>query len=108
MFDRSFLSWWAYGQVLGHDVSYMSELAARLERVPDVWVVLLTATAEELTRRFTEEPDHWFDLDQIIAANDRVPSIASLLPGGVPSLQIDTTELDIAQVYSEVRSFLGQ
>ena len=71
IFDRSFLSWWAYGPVLGHDVAYMPRLAVGLARVDDVRVVLLTATAAELQRRFAREPDGWFSVERIVAANER-------------------------------------
>ena len=73
IFDRSFLSWWAYGPVLGHDVAYMPRLAVGLARVDDVRVVLLTATAAELQRRFAREPDGWFSVERIVAANERFP-----------------------------------
>jgi thymidylate kinase len=107
IFDRSFLSWWAYGPVLGHDVSYLPRLAGWLAQIPDVYVVLLTATREELERRFTREPDKWFDLRQITAANERFPGIEGLLPGAVPRLAIDTTSAGPAEVYECVRAFLG-
>lgn len=106
IFDRSFLSWWAYGPALGHDVAYMPKLAAMLGRVPDLRVVLLTAAAEELERRFTREPDEWFALEQIIAANERVPGIAELLPETVARLMVDTTACDADQVYRRVVQFL--
>lgn len=106
IFDRSFLSWWAYGPVLGHDVTYLPGLAAGLARVPELNVVLLTATAEELQRRFTREPDQWFDLEQILAANERVPSIADLLPRTVPRLVVDTAANGLDEVYRQVIQFL--
>ena len=106
IFDRSFLSWWAYGPVLGYDVGYMAKLAARLARVPDLRVVLLTATAAELTRRFRREPDLWFSVEQIIAANSRVPGIADLLPGSVPCTTIDTTATGPESVFDQVSRFL--
>lgn len=34
IFDRSYLSWWAYGPPLGHDVSFMPELIARFDGFP--------------------------------------------------------------------------
>lgn len=107
VFDRSFLSWWAYGPVLGHDVSYMKMLAARLEPIRDVNVVLLSATTAELKLRFERAPDAWFTIEQITAANERIPSIASLLLSSVRSVHIDTTHRSIDDVYVAVRSFLG-
>ena len=106
VFDRSFLSWWAYGPVLGHEVSYLPRLAASLVRVPDLYVVLLTSSPTELARRFSIEPDLWFNIDQITAANERIPSIADLLPDTVPHLHADTTSRSVSDVYEEVRQFL--
>jgi thymidylate kinase len=107
VFDRSFLSWWAYGPVLGHDVSYLPQLARSLSRVPDLHVVLLTASAEELARRFVIEPDHWFDIEQIRAANQRIPSIAELLPEAVANIHIDTSSAAIDDVYGQILEFLS-
>jgi thymidylate kinase len=106
LFDRSFLSWWAYGPVLGHDVSYIPKLAKSLSRVPDLHVVLLTASAEELARRFAIEPDLWFNIQQIQAANERIPGIAGLLPKTVPHIHIDTSSTAIDDVYRQILEFL--
>ena len=106
IFDRSFLSWWAYGPVLGYDVAYMPGLAAGLARVPDLRVVLLTATAQELVRRFARQPDQWFGLEQIMAANRRVPGIADLLPETVARLTVDTTVCGPDGVFGQVTRFL--
>jgi hypothetical protein len=92
--------------VLGHEVSYLPRLAASLVRVPDVYVVLLTSSPTELARRFSIEPDLWFNIDQITAANERIPSIADLLPDTVPHLHADTTSRSVSDVYEEVRQFL--
>jgi len=106
IFDRSFLSWWAYGPVLGYDVAYMPGLTAGLARVPDLRIVLLTATAQELGRRFTRQPDQWFSLEQIIAANERVHGIADLLPETVACLIVDTTAHGPDDVFGQVTRFL--
>jgi thymidylate kinase len=106
IFDRSFLSWWAYGPVLSYDVAYMPGLAAGLARLPDLRVVLLTAAADELERRFNHQPDQWFGLEQIIAANERVPSIVDLLPETVARLTVDTTTSGPDDVFGQVVRFL--
>lgn len=105
--DRSFLSWWAYGPVLGHDVAYLPKLAAGLARLHGLRVVVLTASASELERRFTRQPDEWFSLAQIVAANERMPGIVDLLPGSVPRIAIDTTTAGPGEVFAEVSRFLA-
>lgn len=107
VFDRSFLSWWAYGPVLGHQVEFMPALAQRLGHIRDLYVVLLTASEPALRNRYDIEPDAWFSIDQIIAANDRIPSVASLLPENVPNIHIDTSATSPADVYNLMRDFLG-
>ena len=107
VFDRSFLSWWAYGPVLGHEVDYMPNLAERLGRLRDVHVVLLTATESELRARHERTPDAWFTIDQIVAANERVPSIETVLPDAIPRIQIDTTHRSTDEVYANIRAFLS-
>jgi len=79
----------------------------RLAAVPDVYVVVLKVTPDDLERRFTREPDKWFSLEQITAANERFPAIADLLPEGVPCTVVDATSADADEVYEHVRKFLG-
>src|SRR3954451_5317647 len=63
IFDRGYFSWWAYGE----DVSFMPELISDFARVPDARLVLLTASAEELRRRYERQPDLYFSLETIQA-----------------------------------------
>lgn len=62
IFDRIYFSWWAYGPVLGYPTAYMPELIRAYEPVAETRLVLLTATAEELARRFELRPDLYFSL----------------------------------------------
>lgn len=54
--DRSFLSMWAYEE----HADYMLPLIRGLRHLPDARVVVLTAGAEELRRRYQQEPYVWF------------------------------------------------
>ena len=107
--DRAYFSWWAYGPVLGHDVSFMRERVAQFARVSDVTdcrLVVLTATHEELKRRYEREPDLYFPLDVIQAANARFPSLLELVPESLPSLHVDTTDTSPERLVSIVSDFL--
>lgn len=103
IFDRVYFSWWAYGQ----DVTFMPRLIADFARVPDARLVLLTASAEELQRRYEREPDLYFSLDVIQAANARFPSLIPLLPTTLPVLHIDTTSTSPDEVFERVCAFLS-
>src|SRR5437763_16815835 len=61
IFDRGYFSWWAYGP----DVRFMPELIAAFSRVPDARLVLLTASADELRRRYERQPDLSFPLEVV-------------------------------------------
>jgi thymidylate kinase len=105
IFDRSYFSMWAYGE----DVSYLPELIAAFDRVSNAAaarLVLLTASAEELARRYERQPDLYFSLGVIQAANARFPSLLPLLPDSLPRLHLDTTATSSEDAYSQVEMFL--
>src|SRR5918911_4219444 len=75
--DRCYFSMWAYGL----QTAYLPDLIARfgrVSRVADARLILVTASAEELARRYAREPDHYFSLEKIQAANARFPSLLPL------------------------------
>jgi thymidylate kinase len=103
IFDRIYFTWWAYGD----DVDFMPKLIADFARVPDARLVLLTASADEIRRRYEREPDLYFSLDVIQRANARFPSLLPLLPETLPALHIDTTETSPDAVFEQVQAFLS-
>ncbi len=95
----------AYGQ----QTAYLPELITRFERVSlvtEVRLVLLTASEEELRRRYTREPDLYFSLETIQAANRRFPLLLPLLPRSVPHLHLDTTTMLPDAVCTHVAAFV--
>ena len=107
--DRTYFSWWAYGPVLGYDVWFLRDRIAQFARVSDVTncrLVVLTATYEELKRRYEREPDLYFPLEVIQAANARFPSLLELVPESLPSLHVDTTDTSPERLFSIVSDFL--
>jgi thymidylate kinase len=105
IFDRSYLSMWAYGQ----DVSYLPELIAALDQVSSIMsarLVLLTASPEELARRYARQPDLYFSLEVIQAANARFPSLLPLLPDSLPRLHLDTTATPPDDAFSRIEMFM--
>ncbi len=69
-------------------------------------LVLLTASEEGLQRRYTREPDLYFSLATIQAANRRFPSLLPLLPRSVPHLHLDTTTMLPDAVFTHVAAFV--
>lgn len=107
IFDRIYFSWWAYGPVLGHDVSSLPRLIKQFAPVKDARLVVLTASAEELRKRYEREPDLYFSLEIIQAANARFPSLLELVPDTLPALHIDTTDTPPDDVFDQVRAFMA-
>jgi hypothetical protein len=107
IFDRIYFSWWAYGHALGKNVAYMPSLIGEFAEIEDARLILLTATDDELTRRFNRKPDLYFPLDVILAANRRYPSLLPLLPPALPSLHIDTTLNDADAVFAQAQTFIN-
>jgi len=91
VFDRSYLSYWAYAPSLGCDASFMPDLIARFRSRTPVRLVLCTAEPAELRRRYEADPDLYFSLDVVLAANARFPGLLEHLPSSLPALHLDTT-----------------
>ena len=103
--DRCYFSMWAYGL----RTDYLPRLIARFDRVSRVVpsrLVLVTASAEELARRYTRQPDLYFSLERIQAANARFPSLLPLLPSSLPCLHIDTTSTSPDDAFATVDEFV--
>jgi thymidylate kinase len=107
IFDRIYFTWWAYGPALGHEVSYMPRLIERFAPIKDARLVLLTASSDEIRRRYERQPDLYFSLETIQEANARFPSLLPLLPDALPALHIDTTETSPDDVFEQVRAFIA-
>jgi thymidylate kinase len=104
--DRCYFSMWAYGE----QTAYLPELIARFDRVSgntDARLVLLTASSEELRRRYEREPDLYFTLEKIQAANARFPALLPLLPVSLPYLHLDTTNLSPDDAFDQVEAFVA-
>jgi hypothetical protein len=84
----------------------MPELIAAFAGVPDARLVLLTTSAEELRRRYERQPDLYFSLEVIQAANARFPSLLPLLPPTLPHLHIDTTDTSPDDAFARVDAFI--
>ncbi|MGE3267458.1 MAG: hypothetical protein AB7P40_01840 [Chloroflexota bacterium] len=106
VFDRIYFAWWAYGPALGHDVAYMPRLIERLAPVKDARLGLLTASSDEIQRRYERQPDLYSSLEIIQEANARFPSLLPLTPAALPALHIDTTATSRDDVFEQVRSFI--
>ena len=106
IFDRMYFSWWAYGPGLGYDVAYMPELITAFARVNNARLVLLTASEEEIRRRFDRQPDLYFSLEVILGANARFPALLPLLPETLLRLHIDTTNTPAEDTFTQVATFL--
>ncbi len=106
IFDRIYFSWWAYGPALGYRVAFMPEIIANFGEINDARLILLTASEDEIRQRFDREPDLFFPLDVILEANERYPSLLSLLPENLPRLHIDTTNLTSADVFAQAEAFI--
>lgn len=105
--DRCYFSMWAYGE----EPDYMPELIARFDRVSSVLpcrLVVLTASPEELTRRYERSPDAFFSLETILRANERFHTLPELVPASLPWLSIDTSVHNTDAVAGKVFAFLAE
>ena len=108
IFDRIYFSWWAYGPALGYDVDFMPEIVRMFQPADETRLVLLTASPEELSRRFNRQPDAYFPLDVIQSANERFPTLLDLLPPDLRRLHIDTSKTAVDTAIHLVEDFIRQ
>jgi hypothetical protein len=69
--------------------------------------VLLTASSDEIGRRYERRPDPYFSLEKIQEANARFPSLLPLLPASLPVLHIDTSMTAPDDVFARVQAFIA-
>jgi thymidylate kinase len=103
--DRSYFSMWAYGD----NIDYLPRLIARFDqvsRVTEARLILLTVSEAELRRRYEREPDLYFSLEKIQAANARFPSLLPLLPASLPHLHLETTSLLPDEAFARLDAFI--
>ena len=108
VFDRSYLSYWAYAPALGCDPAFMPDLIARFRSRTPARLVLCTADAAELRRRYTADPDLYFSLEVVLAANERFPSLLEHVPPSLPALHLDTTSTRAKGAIAQVDEFLAR
>ncbi len=108
IFDRIYFSWWAYGPALGHEVDFMPEIVRAFQPADEARLVLLTASPQELSRRFDRHPDDWFSLDVIQSANERFPTLLDLLPPDLRRLHIDTSKTAVDTAIQLVEDFIDE
>jgi hypothetical protein len=107
VFDRSYFSYWAYAPALGCDAAFMPDLMARFRSRTPARLVLCTADPAELRRRYAADPDLYFSLKVVLAANKRFPSLLQHVPDSLPALHLDTTSANPLEAIAEVDEFLS-
>jgi hypothetical protein len=108
VFDRSYLSYWAYAPALGCESGFMPELIARFRSRSPAYLVLCTADAHELRRRYADDPDLYFSLEVVLAANERFPSLLEHVPASLPALHLDTSSRYVEEAIARVDAFLWE
>ena len=107
VFDRSYFSYWAYAPALGCDAAFMPDLMARFRSRTPARLVLCTADPAELRRRYAADPDLYFSLETVLAANERFPSLLQHVPDSLPALHLDTSSTNVEVAIAEVDEFLS-
>jgi hypothetical protein len=100
--DRSFLSMWAYAS--GPD--YMEPLLQAVGDLPDLRLIVLTASPDALRVRHRERPDAYFTEAQALDANGWFARLPDALPAGVRTLRLDTGVHTVEQCCAAIDAFL--
>jgi thymidylate kinase len=108
VFDRTYFSYWAYAPALGSDAAFMPGLIARFRSRTPALLVVCTADPSELRRRYAADPDQYFSLEAVLAANERFPSLLPLVPPSLPALHLDTTSTRTEDAIAHVDRFLSE
>lgn len=103
IFDRSFLSIWAYRP----EVRFMSPLIAALGQSKDVRVCILTVGEAGLRDRYREKPDQFFTQAEVVAADARFRELAEILSPRVATLSVDTGGQSLAECCKRIDRWLS-
>ncbi|MCB1543789.1 MAG: hypothetical protein KDJ30_05760 [Rhodoblastus sp.] len=105
--DRSFLSEYIYGQIMGRNIEYIPELAHEWGDLDDCRLVVLTATESVLRRRFSVRGDNYATLDQILAANTIYPSLCRIVPATIPALTVSVIDGSIESTVDTIMTAIA-
>ena len=108
IFDRSFISEYVYGSILGRETSYILPLIEEWKNIPDCYLIILTASDKILEERYFTRGDDYICLADIIKANNEYLRLGGMISHYINANIIDTSHLSIDQLAKEILERIGR
>lgn len=108
IFDRSFISEYAYGSILGRETSYILPLIEEWRNVPDCYLIILTASDKILEERYCSRGDDYVCLADIIKVNKEYLRLGEMISQYIDTHIIDTSHLSLDQLAKVILEKIGR
>ena len=108
IFDRSFMSEYIYGGVLGRETDYIPALIREWRTLSDCHLFILTADNEALRKRYAVRGDSYVSLEKIQMINMRYSALAELASESMDTCILDTSKRDVDQLSEDILKRIGR
>lgn len=108
IFDRSFISEYVYGSILGRETSYILPLIEEWKSISDCCLIILTASDKILEERYYLRGDDYVCLADIIKINNGYLRLGEMISQYIDTHIIDTSHLSIDQIAKVILEMIGR
>lgn len=102
IFDRSFMSEYVYGNVLGRDISYIPELVHDWKHIKNCFLFIITANEDTLRKRYQQRGDSYVDINNIIEINEQYKKLHFLTEEFIPTFYVDSSDKNVETLAKEI------
>lgn len=107
IFDRSFMSEYVYGAILGRDISYIPELIKEWGDLKDCYLIVISATDEVLSQRYLKRGDDYVNIDKIIKINEQYKKLKEQTSSFLPTYEFDSSNISIEKLSLNILDTVG-
>lgn len=107
IFDRSFMSEYIYGTVLGRDTSYIPELIKEWGNIEDCYLIVISASNEVLKQRYSKRGDAYVSIDKIIEINQQYKKLKEYTIPFIPTYEFDSSCISIESLSLDILRTVG-
>lgn len=108
IFDRSFMSEYVYGNILGRETSYIPPLIEEWKSIPNCRLIILTASDKILEERYYSRGDGYMCLTDIIKVNNEYQRFEKIISQYIDTHIIDTSDLTIDQLAIKILGMISR
>lgn len=98
IFDRSFMSEWVYGRLLGREYEYIDELILEWGQIDNVFLAVLYASENVLRSRYNVRGDKYLGIEEILQANEIYKEFYDYVHQHIASCFFDVSSMNSADI----------